>query len=83
MLAASEAELRALTGKPDPLGLEWRFDSRPVLQALDVPILWLLAEKDREAPFTITAGRISELQTVLLPIGHGIELSCLWKNPLG
>jgi hypothetical protein len=40
VLAASEAELRALAGKPDPLDLEWRFDSRPMLQALEVPILY-------------------------------------------
>lgn len=68
VLAASEAELRALAGKPDPLELEWRFDSRPVLQALEVPILWILAEKDREAPYTITAGRIGELQRAGKPI---------------
>ncbi|HEX8703253.1 MAG TPA: alpha/beta hydrolase [Myxococcaceae bacterium] len=68
VLAATEAELRALAGKPDPLGLDWRFDSRPVLQALDIPILWILAEKDRESPYSLTAGRIGELQQAGKPI---------------
>lgn len=62
VLGLSEAELRARAGKPDPLDLDYRFDSRPVLRELDLPILWVLAEDDRESPFALSAGRITELQ---------------------
>lgn len=51
MLRMSDAELRRV-GRPlfDNLELQWDYDALSVLKRLDVPILWVLAANDREAP---------------------------------
>ncbi|WP_052417072.1 alpha/beta hydrolase family protein [Cellvibrio mixtus] len=51
MLRMSDAELRRM-GKAvfDNLELIWDYDSATVLKQLQVPMLWILADQDREAP---------------------------------
>lgn len=51
MLRTSEAELRRVgRARFDNLELIWDYDAPAVLKRLDLPLLWVLAEDDREAP---------------------------------
>ena len=47
-----------------PLGLDrwWFHDSRPVLEKLDIPMLWLIGGDDIEAPNEVTIASIKQLQ---------------------
>ena len=47
-----------------PLGLDrwWFHDSRPVLEKLDIPMLWLIGGDDIEAPSEVTIATIRQLQ---------------------
>lgn len=51
MLRMSDKDLRRIGyAYFDNLELIWDYESMPVLKKLQVPILWIVAEKDREAP---------------------------------
>ena len=62
MLRMSEDELRRL-GRPrfDSVQLIWDYDSLATLKRLDAPLLWVLAEDDREAPIGTTRAALLEL----------------------
>ncbi len=55
MRRMSDADLRRV-GRAvfDNLELIWNYDSTTVLKRLTVPVLWILAEQDREAPIDAT-----------------------------
>ena len=55
MRRMSDADLRRV-GRAvfDNLELIWNYDSTTVLKRLNVPVLWILAEQDREAPIDAT-----------------------------
>lgn len=44
-------------------GMTWDYDPRPVLERLDIPMLWVLARQDSEAPHTTTLEILRNLQT--------------------
>lgn len=69
MLRMSEDELRRL-GRPrfDSVELIWDYDSLAVLRRLDAPLLWVLAEDDREAPIETTRAALMELIKAGKPI---------------
>lgn len=50
------------------VGTPWHHDPLPVLAALDVPQLWVLAGDDREAPPANTLARLQDLQARQRPI---------------
>ena len=51
-----------LIGKSQlPPGLDWHYDSKALLQDLDVPMAWLLAEEDRSAPNEQTIATLRSL----------------------
>jgi hypothetical protein len=55
MLRTSDAELRRLgRARFDNLELIWDYDAVAVLEKLNVPLLWVLAAEDREAPIEKT-----------------------------
>lgn len=56
-----EAALR-LVGPRRDKGTTWRHDPLPPLRALDVPVLWILAGADRDAPPEATRALLSALQ---------------------
>ena len=43
-------------------GTSWRHEGEPVLRRLEVPVLWILAGADREAPPAYTRSRLKTLQ---------------------
>ena len=47
-----------------PLGLDrwWFHDSRPILEKLDIPMLWLIGGDDVEAPNEVTIAALQQLQ---------------------
>jgi pimeloyl-ACP methyl ester carboxylesterase len=49
-------------------GTTWLHDPQPVLQALDVPILWILAAQDTDAPIEETRDRLMALAAQNHPI---------------
>lgn len=49
-------------------GTSWNYDPRPVLEGLDIPVLWVLAGDDAEAPSQETQRIVAELQAADLPI---------------
>lgn len=67
-----------------PRGLDrhWFYDSRPVLERLDIPMLWLIGGDDIEAPNETTLAALAQLrakgkpfETVVYPgADHGILL---------
>ena len=69
LLKTDEAELRK-TGRAtlDNLGIDWTFDSRPLLRNITASILWIIAEQDREAPVDITLARLDDLRREGKPI---------------
>ena len=44
------------------VGTSWDYDPRPALDAIEGPHLWVLAEKDREAPHEGTLAILKEIQ---------------------
>jgi pimeloyl-ACP methyl ester carboxylesterase len=64
MLRMSEADLSRI-GRPrfDNLELIWDYDAAAVLSKLEVPLLWVLAGQDREAP-------IERTREALLKLAH-------------
>jgi len=64
LLRTPEADLRRLgRARFDNLELIWDYDSRPVIRNLKVPLLWVVAEADREAPPAATLSRLQELHS--------------------
>ena len=63
MLRESDADLRRV-GQPlfDNVELIWTYDNMAALRRLRAPLLWVLAEEDREAPPEITLERLSSLR---------------------
>lgn len=63
MLRMSDIELQRV-GRAlfDNLELIWDYDSKPVLKKLKIPMLWIVAEKDREAPAQRTLEALAELK---------------------
>lgn len=49
-------------------GTTWLHDPQPVLQALDVPVLWILAARDTDAPIEETRDRLMALAAQNHPI---------------
>jgi alpha/beta superfamily hydrolase len=58
---------RAMAARHD-VGTSWDYEPLPVLAALDVPQLWVIAGSDREAPPAGTLARIRGLQAQGRPI---------------
>lgn len=52
-------------------GASWDYEPLPVLQALDIPMLWVLADEDLEAPPDATRQIILDLQGA----GHSVDLA--------
>jgi pimeloyl-ACP methyl ester carboxylesterase len=63
MLKTSDADLKRV-GQPlfDNVELIWNYDAPTVIRKLKVPLLWVFAEEDREAPPAITFERLSALR---------------------
>jgi pimeloyl-ACP methyl ester carboxylesterase len=63
-----------------PPGLIWEYDSIPVLEQVEIPMLWVLGSGDEEAPNDVTIGELENLRQQGRPIevkiysnaGHGI-----------
>lgn len=49
-------------------GTSWRHEGEPVLRSLSMPVLWMLAANDREAPPAYTRARLKTLQYEGRPI---------------
>jgi uncharacterized protein len=63
MLQLSDRDLRRIGGALfDNVELIWNYDSAAVIRNLRVPLLWVIAEDDREAPPAVTLERLSALR---------------------
>jgi len=64
MLKETDADLRRV-GQPvfDNVELIWNYDAPAVIRRLKFPLLWVFAEKDREAPPEVTFQRLSALRS--------------------
>ena len=68
-LRMPEADLRRIgRARFDNLELIWSYDAVPALRALKVPLLWVLAGEDREAPIGETRAALTRL------IGEGKDI---------
>ncbi len=81
MLRMSNQELHRIGRAAfDNLELIWNYEAAPVLKKLHLPILWIIAEKDREAPVQRTLQALNllkkenpMLQTYIFPdTDHGM-----------
>ena len=62
MLRATDADLRRVgRARFDNLELIWHYDAAAVLRRLNVPLLWILAGDDREAPIATTRKVLNDL----------------------
>jgi pimeloyl-ACP methyl ester carboxylesterase len=69
MLRMSDADLRRVgRARFDSLGLIWDYDASAALRRLDVPLLWILAAEDREAPVETTRDALLRLKTRRGPV---------------
>ncbi|TNJ32930.1 alpha/beta hydrolase family protein [Arenimonas terrae] len=69
MLLTPEAELRRIgRARFDNLELIWDYDAVAALRKLEAPLLWVLAEKDREAPIERTRDLLLSLASAGQPI---------------
>src|SRR5439155_2476021 len=63
MLRMSDADERRIgRARFDNLGLIWSYDAKAALARLKVPLLWVLAGEDREAPIPVTERMLRELR---------------------
>lgn len=63
MLAMDEAGLRERGRETfDTMDIEWDYDTLPTLRSLQMPLLWIVAGADREAPPEITLERLEALR---------------------
>ncbi len=69
MLRMSDKDLRR-AGRSlfDNLELQWDYDAQAVLNKLDLPVLWVVAENDRAAPSEQTIKALSDLKANGKPI---------------
>jgi pimeloyl-ACP methyl ester carboxylesterase len=69
MLRMSETDLRRIgRARFDNLGLIWDYDAPAALRKLRVPLLWVLAADDREAPIETTRAALLRLTSAGKPI---------------
>jgi uncharacterized protein len=69
MLRTSDADLRRIgRARFDNLELIWDYDAAAVLRRLKVPLLWVLAKEDREAPIDATRTILVKLIAAGQPI---------------
>lgn len=70
MLRESDADLRRV-GQPlfDNVELIWNYDASATLRRVKSPLLWVIAEKDREAPPKLTLERLTGLRK------HGADIT--------
>jgi pimeloyl-ACP methyl ester carboxylesterase len=69
MLRMSDADLRRIgRARFDNLELIWDHDAAAVLRRMKVPLLWVLAQEDREAPITTTRAILLKLIAAGRPI---------------
>jgi uncharacterized protein len=69
MLRMTDADLRRIgRARFDNLELIWDYDAEAALRQLHVPLLWVLAEQDREAPIGETRAVLSRLIAAGRPI---------------
>lgn len=69
MLRMSDADLRRIgRARFDNLELIWDHDALAVLRRLDAPLLWVLAEQDREAPIERTRDALLSLAASGRPV---------------
>jgi uncharacterized protein len=69
MLRMSEPDLRRIgRARFDGLGLIWDHDAAAVLRRLAVPLLWVLAADDREAPIAATRETLLTLMAAGKPV---------------
>jgi hypothetical protein len=61
LLRSTTAALK-VEGPPSDRGTSWTYDPLPTLRALDLPMLWVLAGDDAEAPSATTLALLRELQ---------------------
>ncbi|ESQ91254.1 hypothetical protein ABAC460_06730 [Asticcacaulis sp. AC460] len=63
MLRMNDSDLRRV-GRAvfDNLEIIWDYDSTSVLKGLDVPLLWTIAERDREAPIDQTLASLRDFK---------------------
>jgi len=63
MMRESDADLRRIgQAEFDNVELIWNYDAQATLRKLKAPLLWVIAEKDREAPPELTLERLSALR---------------------
>lgn len=69
MLRMSNEDLLRI-GRPvfDNLELIWDYDAESVIQQVKVPLLWVLAQNDREAPMERTKNTLTKLSNQGVPI---------------
>jgi len=60
--------LRAYNNHNPQLTASWFYDPQPVLAHLDVPMLWLIAGQDAEAPNEVTIERLRQLHQAGRPV---------------
>ncbi len=60
-LGAPNIALR-IVGPMIDVGTSWEYEPRPVIESLEMPQLWIVAEKDRSAPAPKTIEIITEIQ---------------------
>ena len=69
MLRMKDADLRRIgRARFDNLELIWDYDAASTLGRLKIPILWVLAGEDREAPIAATRAMLSKLKGAGKPI---------------
>ncbi|WP_298673622.1 alpha/beta hydrolase [uncultured Sphingomonas sp.] len=69
MLRMSDADLRRIgRARFDNLELIWDYPAEVALRKLKVPLLWVLAAEDREAPIAATRAVLSHLRAARQPI---------------
>ena len=69
MLRMADADLRRIgRARFDNLNLIWDYDAAATLRKLEVPLLWVLAGEDREAPIAATRAMLSKLRIAGKPI---------------
>ncbi len=69
ILRMSDADLRRIgRARFDNLGLIWDYDAAAALRRLRVPLLWVLAGEDREAPIDATRATLRKLMASGKPI---------------
>jgi pimeloyl-ACP methyl ester carboxylesterase len=63
MMRESDADLRRIgQAEFDNVELIWNYDAMATLRRLKAPLLWVIAEKDREAPPELTLERLAALR---------------------